>query len=128
MCGIIGYIGDQNATTVLRAHILDTLHAAGIEIVSPNFMNQRPQGKEQKAIPQPYTDQHPAESEPKAEDIIFDKAEEASQRQQRLQRIDEIKQALGKGSSSATEDAETLARELQALEAEEARRAVTEEK
>ena len=111
------------ARSRLRAHVLDTLHGAGVEIVSPSFMNQRPQTDGQKIIPQPYEVQHPLDNEQKVEDIIFDKAEEASQRQQRLQRIDEIKLALTKtpAEDASESDNAALQSELAGLEAEEAR-------
>jgi len=37
--------------SALRAAILDTLHAAGVEIVSPTFMNQRLLGEQARTIP-----------------------------------------------------------------------------
>ena len=59
--------------TRLRKAMLDQLHAAGIEIVSPNFMNQRqlPQGEVFSAVPK-YTDDE--ENEVSPESKIFDKA------------------------------------------------------
>ena len=118
------------ARSRLRAHVLDTLHGAGLEIVSPSFMNQRPQTDGQKAIPQPYVVRRAVENEQKVEDIIFDKAEEASQRQRRLLRIDEIKLALSKGNGTELSEAEikTLQNELAGLEAEEAQCATAETK
>ena len=59
--------------TRLRKAVLDQLHAAGIEIVSPNFMNQRqlPQGETFSAVPK-YADDE--ENEVSPESKIFDKA------------------------------------------------------
>jgi len=62
----------------LRSRMLDDLHAAGIEIVSPTFMNQRalPPGK--RFIPEQVgqrADQHEDTAPP--EKVIFDKADEA---------------------------------------------------
>nr|MBV6630212.1 mechanosensitive ion channel [Oceanococcus sp. HetDA_MAG_MS8] len=86
------------ARSQLRASILDTLHGAGVEIVSPAFMNQRPQPPEQRAIPQqPAARQvktSKAESAAKVEDMVFDKAEQASQKQQQQLRIDAIRTEL----------------------------------
>jgi small-conductance mechanosensitive channel len=64
--------------SLLRAAVLDELHGAGIEIVSPNYMNQRqlvPGDKHIPAIapraaPQPVAGQT-------LENIVFDKADEA---------------------------------------------------
>lgn len=58
--------------------ILDALHAAGIEIVSPSFMNQRRQGNDTKVLPVMGEDVLQSDS-PSLEDIVFDKAEEAEQ-------------------------------------------------
>ena len=64
----------------LRKLVVDVLHGDGIEIVSPNFMNQRVLPEHLKVIPshsevpvmktEAHTDQDP-------EEMIFDKAEEA---------------------------------------------------
>jgi hypothetical protein len=61
---------------------MDTLHGAGIEIVSPNYMNQRVLKPEAIAIPvgadtAPLPD---VAAEPEAPDaLIFDKAEQAEE-------------------------------------------------
>lgn len=118
------------ARSRLRACALDALHDDGIEIVSPTFMVQRrPQNDGQRSIPKPYrAELLEDESDSKVEDIVFDKAEQASQKQQRRNRIDEISQQLN-GNGSSKEDKPTLSdsektalkTELQQLEAEEAR-------
>jgi small-conductance mechanosensitive channel len=66
-----------SAQSKLKGCMLDRLHAGGIEIVSPSFMNQRPIGAETKFIPAipPPTPEAPAEEAPDAK--LFDKAEEA---------------------------------------------------
>ncbi len=66
-----------SARSRLRTAVLDSLHAAGIEIVSPNFMNTRALGDEKLFIPQP-TLKAAVEEVTQAEDVAFDKAEEAS--------------------------------------------------
>lgn len=115
------------ARSRLRACVLDALHDDGIEIVSPSFMIQRPQTDGQRSIPKPYrAELLEDEADSKVEDIVFDKAEQASQKQQRRNRIDEIKQQLnggGKEEKPAVSDKEKskLENELQQLEAEEAR-------
>jgi small-conductance mechanosensitive channel len=71
-----------SARSRLRACVLDALHAEGIEIVSPIFMNQRQLSE--KAVmsrPQRPPTADPAREEPAPEDIMFDKAERAEQRQ-----------------------------------------------
>ncbi len=62
----------------LRRHILDTLHNNDIEIVSPGFMNQRQLSDKLKFIPTPVK-QKPAEQTAIAEEVVFDKAEQAEQ-------------------------------------------------
>jgi small-conductance mechanosensitive channel len=69
--------------SVLRKKILDVLHANGIEIVSPTFMNQRRLEAGQKIIPRDEAaaqkKEAPVEAEEAPEALIFDKAEEAEQ-------------------------------------------------
>ncbi|MEO0482462.1 MAG: mechanosensitive ion channel domain-containing protein [Planctomycetota bacterium] len=75
---VCGFLGDVkkliSARSALRASVLDTLHGAGVEIVSPSFMNQRP-------TPDPVIPtgggrrKRPSSAEPEA--IVFDKADEA---------------------------------------------------
>ncbi len=62
----------------LRANMLDSLHGGGVEIVSPNFMNQRVLAKDAEFIP-PAPEVRAAEEQSATvpEDIIFDKADEA---------------------------------------------------
>ena len=61
--------------TRLKKAVLDQLHGAGIEIVSPSFMNQRQLSADQvfSAAPQYVKRKHDTESSPEAK--IFDKAE-----------------------------------------------------
>ncbi|MEM7305315.1 MAG: mechanosensitive ion channel domain-containing protein [Planctomycetota bacterium] len=60
----------------LRGEILDALHDARIEIVSPSFMNQRVSSEPTPAIPQ-RTRKAPGESSADVESVAFDKADEA---------------------------------------------------
>lgn len=113
------------ARSNLRCEVLDALHAAGIEIVSPNFMNQRVQSPEQQMIPR---DWHPpkvrGEQDPKVEDMLFDKAEQAGQQEQRLLQIETLRkqlQALKDQSDAGAEQAIAAAEtQLGLLEAEHA--------
>lgn len=62
----------------LREAMLDRLHEAGIEIVSPTFMNQRVLPAEKTFIPKPSrTDTDPVQSKEAPEAVVFDKADEA---------------------------------------------------
>ncbi len=60
--------------------ILDALHTAGVEIVSPSFMNQRRQENDTKILPVMSEDVLQPDS-PSSEDMVFDKAEEAEQQE-----------------------------------------------
>ena len=96
---IAGKLEDVNslitARSRLRACVLDELHEAGIEIVSPSFMNQRPQTNDNKIIPKTYREARRIEAEAtNVEGLVFDKAEQASQDQQRRNRIDELQKLL----------------------------------
>jgi small conductance mechanosensitive channel len=62
----------------LRRQMLDTLHANGLEIVSPNFMNQRVYSTDSVFIPKTkYRSMPTRTKEVDVDDLIFDKAEEA---------------------------------------------------
>lgn len=76
----------------LHREILDTLHGDGIEIVSPSFMNQRPLADQTKIVPRPTTEA-PSVDSSSPEEILFDKAEKAEQREGGKQKLrDEIQE------------------------------------
>jgi small conductance mechanosensitive channel len=66
-----------SARSNLYACILDTLHSHDIEIMSPSFMNQRKISDNAKIIPTTIDVTTPKEPEASAENIAFDKAEQA---------------------------------------------------
>ncbi|MGQ8366453.1 mechanosensitive ion channel domain-containing protein [Glaciecola sp. 1036] len=68
-----------SARSKLHANILDTLHGADIEIVSPGFMNQRPIGDNPPVIAKPPRKKVTEEETATPESIVFDKAEAAEQ-------------------------------------------------
>ena len=73
----------------LRASVLDALHAADIEIVSPTFMNQRPNDPTVPVIPAPvHSSAEPSDELP--EKLVFDKAERAG----RLEELKDRRAAL----------------------------------
>jgi small conductance mechanosensitive channel len=65
-----------SARSRLRECILDELHGAGIEIVSPNYMNQRQLAEGRRVLPPPRPAAAPEKTGEEAEQIIFDKADE----------------------------------------------------
>ncbi|MBT8062426.1 MAG: mechanosensitive ion channel [Xanthomonadales bacterium] len=88
-----------SARSRLRECMLDALHEANIEIVSPNFMNTRALDTNMAIIPEK-SHEAPGEEEKQGEDIAFDKAEEAAS-------IEEVRQSI-----------ETIAKQIEALAAE----------
>ncbi|MEJ2156881.1 MAG: mechanosensitive ion channel [Desulfobacteraceae bacterium] len=78
----------------LKRAVLNGLHGAGIEIVSPNFMNQRVLADDVAMIPPAIGPlQGPSEeSEALPGDLIFDKAEIAQERRQLQEKLDALAQ------------------------------------
>lgn len=70
-----------SARSRLHKAVLDTLHGAGIEIVSPTFMHQRPQQEGVAMIPtasfSPPQAVAPKDTNNNPESLVFDKAEQA---------------------------------------------------
>ena len=81
----------------LKGNILEIFHKNNVEIVSPNFMNQRQLVTNDKMIPkgnhQSSTEVNSNHSTP--EDLIFDKADEAETKEKRKERLEEYKKVLG---------------------------------
>jgi small-conductance mechanosensitive channel len=61
----------------LRAKTMDKLHAAGIEIVSPTFMNTRAYDKNSKFVGKVTAGDVEAASGPSMDSLVFDKADKA---------------------------------------------------
>ena len=95
----------------LYANILDTLHQAQIEIMSPNFMNTRNIADAPPAIPKATetSPEHIAKhadpsSDTTPEDIIFDKAEEAEQKERSSTELSEDIKALNEQLKDAKDE------------------------
>jgi hypothetical protein len=92
-----------SARSRLHGNVLDCLHRDGIEIVSPNFMNQRVLPLEKTFIPDTPSDFiTPAEQEGIPEKVLFDKADEAEsleklrlRREELVRELDELKSRSG---------------------------------
>ena len=69
------------AKSTLKKFVLDVLHEADVEIVSPRFMNQRQLAPEGKMIPTHESEPQvrPAQKETIPEELIFDKAQQAAE-------------------------------------------------
>ena len=118
---VSGFLEDVSSLvskrTDLSASVLDALHGAGIEIVSPAFMNQRRVDPAQRILPaQPAVPEPAAEATP--ERIMFDKAELAGRltrlKQQRDEVAAEIK-SLEAGDDPASSELAWRKRQLDTL-------------
>jgi len=95
----------------LYANILDTMHQANVEIMSPNFMNTRNIADAPPAIPKDTEapDKHIQKhadpiTESTPEDMIFDKAEEAEQKERSSTELSEDIKALNEQLKSAKDE------------------------
>lgn len=84
----------------LRRHILDVLHNNKIEIMSPSFMNQRKISEFNKVIPD-FVKPEARVDASVAEEVVFDKAEEAEQIEQKKIECIQIIQEYEKDLESA---------------------------
>ena len=85
ICGL--YVEIRHLFTArsdLQKQVLDSLHDGGLEIVSPNFMNQRQIPPDVKVIPKPRkkSAEQSLQQDEAPEDRIFDKAEQAEEQEQ----------------------------------------------
>ena len=113
---VAGFLNDVNhllsARSKLHRRMLDAFHEAGVEIVSPTFMNQRRIGEENAVIPMVVsqgeggagvsTDE---DEERSAEEKMFDKAEQAamierlrSDREELIEKIQSLQEEAKKAS------------------------------
>jgi len=100
--------------------VVDHLHGGGIEIVSPSFMNQRVFDPRTTFIPEPASPRPRSAARAEAEDVVFDKADEAASiqslrkaREQAQERRSELKAQL---KAAAENERAPLDRELGALD------------
>lgn len=106
--------------SVLRGNVLDGLHRAGIEIVSPTFMSQRVYPAETQVIPAPSSRRAQKASEVRgSESLVFDKADAA----ERLHELNEerriLEQAIsGEAPGDEDENGADEVRELARLRAD----------
>lgn len=92
------------ARSRLREQMLDKLHAAGIEIASPTFMNQRQLDPRWRAVPPVVTQTKPSSDAGEAETVMFDKAEKAESREELRRRLEAMGQDI-KSLEDALKDA-----------------------
>ena len=82
------------ARSRLRQMMLDELHLAGVEIVSPTFMNTRALPESKVIIPKDFKsqDSEKVKAEPVLEKVVFDKADEAES----IEKLNEMLESAGK--------------------------------
>lgn len=109
---IHGFLADSgkffSTSSLLNAKVMDTLHDAGIEIVSPTFMNQR-RVDEKEFIPAIKAEKNTPETGKAPEDLIFDEAIKS-------EKIEKKKDLLKK----LADKQETLQEKLKEFDSEEA--------
>ena len=115
-----------SAKSNLRRNMLDALHNNGIEIVSPSYMNQRQLQTEAKIIPSLQKKKHSKKaSASQPEDLIFDKAEKASELEGLRKDLDKLKNSQDEkltteshGSEKNTAKIHTIENRIEALNQE----------
>ena len=106
-----------SARSRLREAMLDALHAAKIEIVSPSFMNSRVYPVEREFIPTP-SRKAKAPEQAQAEEVVFDKAADVASVEELKKSIELIDREIAAlADEGAAKDDERLTR----LEAEKKR-------
>ena len=126
---------EENIKTILssqsrlNAMMLDALHDAGIEIVSPNFMNQRAVGETVFIPEKPMAHEEVVQTDA-PEDKIFDKAEEAEAIEKHKSSLAEIEEQIKQCTEdlkNATDEAEKTALTKQLASYNEIRETLVEE-
>ena len=100
----------------LKAKILDAMHENGIEIVSPTFMNTRALPERKVFIPKQADTTEPEEQTP-AEEIVFDKADQAES----IEKLREMYNKIG-------DDIKTIDEEVDKIESKTQRQFLKEKK
>ena len=105
----------------LRARTMDGLHAAGIEIVSPNFMNTRNFDTNEQFIPDVEAVEEPVETGTSTDALVFDKAEEAESVTKLREQLEAAQERIKvcrdlAGDESKPDAANAAATEIETLE------------
>ena len=97
---VAGFLGEVkqllSTRSKLRAKMLTTLHDAGVEIVSPSFMNQRQLDGQARVLPPKVPLLKPEEQNQKTspETLIFDKADAVAQVEELKEQRDAIREEI----------------------------------
>jgi len=90
-------------TSKLNTNVMDHLHKAGVEIVSPKFMNQR-QVNDIQFIPKITKEKKPPPDEKAPEELVFDKAIKADKIDDKIESLEKIDEEI-KQLKSISKDA-----------------------
>lgn len=113
------------AKSRLYGEVLDALHGDGVEIVSPTFMNQRPQAAGERFVADPRDRREERRRGPRVEvtpdAIVFDKADRAAAREELQTMLEQDREERAAKASQQTDEQEVearqrLAREIEALD------------
>ena len=104
-------------TSNLNANVMDHLHKGGVEIVSPNFMNQR-QVNDIQFIPEITKVSKPTPDEKLPEEIVFDKAIKADKIDDKIESLEKIDEEIKqlKSASKDVKDKEEVNKQIKTLE------------
>ena len=95
---VAGFLADVkhllSVRSRLRAAVLDSLHGAGVEIVSPTFMIQRQADATAKTLPPSRTLARPQVATRVPEEIMFDKAEEKASLEELVAERERLEQEI----------------------------------
>jgi small-conductance mechanosensitive channel len=107
-----------SARSDLRRAVLDALHAADIEIVSPSFMNTRALAEDRRFVPAPSLRSAARRApETRAEEVAFDVAEKAATVEELRQALESIDKELGDLKQGEAKPDESLVEWLEARRA-----------
>lgn len=111
---VAGFLGDVkqllSTRSKLRANMLTTMHDAGVEIVSPSFMNQRQLDEQTRVLPPKVPLLQPEEQDPKhsPETLIFDKADAVAQVEELKEQRDAIREEISGLEAQAKSKGDTI--------------------
>lgn len=99
-----------SARSRLHASVLDTLHEAGVEIVSPGFAFHRQTDASQRVIPERARSSEGGGDEPESnepERKVFDKADSAEQRDEMRNELESLRKKIKELEKDGGEDAQS---------------------
>lgn len=113
---VSGMLGEVKTLVSVRSKlhgaVLDTLHGAGVEIVSPGFVFQRRTDLQQRVVPRPVRAVTSPEEDPESK--VFDKAENAEQRDEMGFELEGLRKKLKDAEKEGGDDAERACAQLRA--------------